>query len=272
MPWCPVCKNEYKEGITHCVDCHVDLVEALTEERKPVYFGEKEKLEKINAFFQENGVESGTILLDESENELELSVLESDVKKALKILGIFLTEEKKASEQSGEDLKKEEKKEESVKVYVNKKEKAMEYKTSAYTLFLVGILGIVCLICIGLGILPIHLTATTKIMMYVVLGGMFVLFLVFGVLSVKSYKRLLSESDTEEDTIRKVQDYLEKSLTREVMESYLGGEQEEKINSEAMYFERTEIIEKEIKQNFPNLEESLIAKLTDDYYVKLYEE
>lgn len=32
MPWCPVCKNEYVEGKTHCPDCDVDLVESLTEE------------------------------------------------------------------------------------------------------------------------------------------------------------------------------------------------------------------------------------------------
>ncbi len=32
MPWCPVCKNEYREGITHCPDCDVDLVDELSEE------------------------------------------------------------------------------------------------------------------------------------------------------------------------------------------------------------------------------------------------
>lgn len=32
MPWCPVCKNEYIEGKTHCPDCDVDLVEELVEE------------------------------------------------------------------------------------------------------------------------------------------------------------------------------------------------------------------------------------------------
>jgi len=27
MPWCPKCKTEYREGITHCADCKVELVE-----------------------------------------------------------------------------------------------------------------------------------------------------------------------------------------------------------------------------------------------------
>ena len=29
MAWCPKCKNEYREGITHCPDCDMDLVEEL---------------------------------------------------------------------------------------------------------------------------------------------------------------------------------------------------------------------------------------------------
>ncbi|MCI8374002.1 MAG: tetraspanin family protein [Lachnospiraceae bacterium] len=32
MAWCPKCKNEYREGITHCPDCDVDLVEVLLQE------------------------------------------------------------------------------------------------------------------------------------------------------------------------------------------------------------------------------------------------
>jgi hypothetical protein len=32
MPWCPVCKNEYIEGKTHCPDCDVDLVDELPQE------------------------------------------------------------------------------------------------------------------------------------------------------------------------------------------------------------------------------------------------
>ena len=30
--WCPECKNEYREGITRCADCDVDLVDELPEE------------------------------------------------------------------------------------------------------------------------------------------------------------------------------------------------------------------------------------------------
>lgn len=53
MPWCPVCKNEYVEGKTHCPDCDVDLVDELPEEEPEEMFASqpmsKEDLEKIAA-------------------------------------------------------------------------------------------------------------------------------------------------------------------------------------------------------------------------------
>lgn len=32
MPWCPICKAEYREGFNNCNDCKVPLVPALEEE------------------------------------------------------------------------------------------------------------------------------------------------------------------------------------------------------------------------------------------------
>lgn len=29
MPWCPLCKTEYREGFSLCQDCKVELVDAL---------------------------------------------------------------------------------------------------------------------------------------------------------------------------------------------------------------------------------------------------
>ena len=40
MPWCPVCKNEYREGIERCAECKVTLVDSLEEETEN---GEQER-------------------------------------------------------------------------------------------------------------------------------------------------------------------------------------------------------------------------------------
>lgn len=58
MPWCPVCKNEYKEGFKVCADCGADLVASL----------EEISVESVNipAEFEEITKESETVF-DESE-------------------------------------------------------------------------------------------------------------------------------------------------------------------------------------------------------------
>ena len=47
-------------------------------------------------------------------------------------------------------------------VYQDKKAKAEDFKSSAYTLLIVGILGIAALVLIEIGVLPIHLAAPGK--------------------------------------------------------------------------------------------------------------
>ena len=32
MPWCPKCRYEYKDGVSHCPDCQIDLVSEIPPE------------------------------------------------------------------------------------------------------------------------------------------------------------------------------------------------------------------------------------------------
>ncbi len=50
MPWCPKCKNEYREGIKVCADCGVELVsEPLENAPVPLTFGDKEKMAALKS-------------------------------------------------------------------------------------------------------------------------------------------------------------------------------------------------------------------------------
>ena len=60
MPWCPVCKNEYREGIERCAECKVTLVDSLEEETasgEQERKAEREKLARLQAMIaaQEQG-------------------------------------------------------------------------------------------------------------------------------------------------------------------------------------------------------------------------
>ena len=70
MPWCPVCKNEYREGIERCAECKVTLVDSLEEETEngeQERTAEREKLARLQAMIaaqeqgqQEDGEEEAT--------------------------------------------------------------------------------------------------------------------------------------------------------------------------------------------------------------------
>lgn len=64
MPWCPVCKNEYREGIKLCAECKVELVDHLEdEEEHDVELEEQEKIARLRAALaaREEELESGEI-------------------------------------------------------------------------------------------------------------------------------------------------------------------------------------------------------------------
>ena len=68
-----------------------------------------------------------------------------------------------------------------VKVYQDKKAKAEDYKGSAYTLLIVGIIGIAALICMELGVLPFQIAAPGKYITYLVMGALFLIFIIMGI-------------------------------------------------------------------------------------------
>ena len=69
---------------------------------------------------------------------------------------------------------------EDIKVYQDMKAKAEDFKSSAYTLLLVGIVGIAALILMETGVLPFRLAGSGKYITYIVMGTLFVIFIVMG--------------------------------------------------------------------------------------------
>lgn len=117
MPWCPKCKNEYREGITTCSDCNVELVDDLSEvvsDSKSLVFTteHKEKTDDFIKYLAYSGIHSYSVEPDENEFIWSLYVAEEDYKKASKLFtGFALTEsereiEKKLSpeSESGSDV------------------------------------------------------------------------------------------------------------------------------------------------------------------------
>lgn len=90
MPWCPVCKNEYKEGVTVCADCGAELVASL-KERKEVLLcsGEEALILRMQKFMEYNDI---PVVFEQEDGEACLYVLPKHERKAKQAAHVFLAE------------------------------------------------------------------------------------------------------------------------------------------------------------------------------------
>lgn len=108
MPWCPKCKTEYREGITHCADCKTELVtdyrEVLLQNATEVLIKvDKEHSmfpEKLKDFLTYSGVSS--VIVDEGEM-YGVYVAPEDMRKAKKCFQAFYSVETEMVMQRAEE-------------------------------------------------------------------------------------------------------------------------------------------------------------------------
>ncbi len=303
MPWCPKCRNEYRKGITMCAECKVELVDSLDDcEKQAFIFGEKDKMERLQSFLAYNDI-AAEIGFDEMDNTYQLSVAEDKVEQAVKVTQVFLQKE---SEQAAEenaftedeipftedeapfaeeaDLTEESLKEadlsseearhdEERKVYhayQNSADKAADNKSSAYTLLVVGGVGFVVVLLIFLGVLPVYQNAgTTKYLVCGVMGAMFILFIVFGFVSMHSSMILYSKAKVEDSLLTEITKWCQTNLSSSMVDDGLF---EEELSEEQKYFKRVERMKSLISDKFLNLDEAFLDHFVDEYYQVLFEE
>lgn len=227
MPWCPVCKNEYREGIKLCAECKVELVESLADER-------------------------------------EQNALPEDEERMARMRAALL----KAQEEQEEP---EETQERTVyHVYQNSAAKAEDNRTSAYTLLFVGIVGFILVLLVFAGVIPLYQgSGTTKYFVCGVMGAMFVLFIVFGVVSMRNSKILLVKAKSEDSLLSEITKWCEANLSAEKVDEGLF---DEEIAEEQKYFKRTDKMKRIINDKFMNLDEGLLEHFVDEYYQGLFED
>lgn len=236
MPWCPKCKNEYVEGIRVCADCGSELVDSLEDVKEP---------------------EQEAVFVP------DLQGLAADGAKDSEIEGV----------QEHQSLYDEKEKSRSVKsagVYQRSSQKAEEFKSSAYALIAVGIAGAAGLVLLDMGFLPIRVAAFQKYLINGVMGAMFLLFFVMGILSMRSSRRLFEKAQTEDELTREILHWCQEKLTAERIDEGLFDEEEASLNAELKYFKRTVRMQERITEQFLNLDEAYLEQLVDDYYQEVF--
>ena len=264
MPWCPKCKNEYKEGITVCVDCGSELVESLEDMEIPLYFGPEEDLDKIINFLNANQVFDVEKRYEEAEDTYELIVKSKDKEEIKKLIRVFLKEMAPKEELESIIPKKKYIEE----VYEDTGKRAEEYKSGAYTLLLVGGLGILVMILINLDVIPLSLPLFTRILVTCVMGVLFLVFAFLGFSSLKTCKKLEAQAKKENSKEEEILSWAADTITKEMIDtSILTGQESE----EELYFKRIEKMRDMVKEAFPEEPDNFVEYLLEIIYGKVFE-
>ncbi|MDE5825207.1 MAG: hypothetical protein K2H91_11075 [Lachnospiraceae bacterium] len=155
-----------------------------------------------------------------------------------------------------------------VKVYHDKKAKAEDYKSSAYTLLLVGIIGLTGLVLMITGVLPFRLYGTGMIT-YGVMGVMFVVFIVLGISSFQSSRTYAKEATDEADLTEKIKAWAKEQITADLIKERVWFE--DGIPDEVKYFQYFEAIKAAVTQEFGQLNASYLEALCEELYTNIFE-
>ncbi|MDD2972428.1 MAG: hypothetical protein PHE02_09905 [Lachnospiraceae bacterium] len=271
------------EGMKVCADCGVELVDTLEDmQPKAITFGTEDEITRLNEFLKYNQLKSGSIRYDEAEDVYELFVASEDVQKAKRIASIFKQEEALSREEEAAQSETGESAEELLEdittdtnagmgtvqgtgvVYENKRDKAENFKSSAYTLIIVGIAGAMALLLCKTGIIPFHLNLLT----YGVMGVMFAVFLIMGISSYRSYKQYAGDAKEEEELKEEVERWCRENLTRQAIDDGLF---QEEFSEEMKYFRRMEKMKQEVEKTFLNMEEGFLDTILEDLYPTIFD-
>lgn len=158
--------------------------------------------------------------------------------------------------------------------YQSSAAKAEDHRSSAYTLLTVGGIGFIAVVLIFFNVIPLYQNAgISRYLICGVMGAMFILFIVFGGVSLRDSKTLLVKAKSESSLVLEITGWCEKNLDAAAIDGMLLSEEEtlEELSDEEKYFRRTERMKALIVDKFMNLDEAFVEDFVDGYYQELYE-
>lgn len=297
MAWCPKCKMEYREGVTVCADCGCELVaQEQYDDLVPLTLGDEEQLNRLKKYLEYNHLK-GVTVKQEEDGVFMLYVRDGDKGPATTMGRVFMQQEylraMEEAEQNGSEEevlepvehnpnhvpglpsainppdKSREKYSGEATVYRNSNERAEENRSSAWTLLVVGAIGLVCMILGIAGVIPFKLG--NPYMFYGVMGSVFLLFIVMGLVTMKHAKVFAKEAESENTLRDAMTEWYRENLKKETLDAEIGADED--IPEELLYFRRIELIKEKFNYQFLNLDQVFLEHFIDEeVYDAVYSE
>lgn len=277
MAWCPVCKNEYRPGIKVCADCGATLVEELDESpMEAVLGGAEDQLKEFNEFLASNGIKYGQICFEEETGVYRLDVPKNDKEQATKLAQVFMREQMmrmqreaiaNATPEQVEQMQKAQAQamaaRKSNTVYQSSAKKAEENKASAWSLILVGLLGIILIVLCFAGVIPMPANIRGSSMFFGVMGIMCVAFVGLGFMSFLHAKTFEKDVESENSLKESLETWCKENLKGDEIDRFIRM-RDPSLAGESLYFPRFELIKARINHEFLNLDQAFLDRFVDD--------
>lgn len=150
----------------------------------------------------------------------------------------------------------------------NKEATGKEMRSSAILLIIVGFVGALVLLLDYLEVISIIPEALTSLMFYIVMGALFIIFFVTGIMSIFTSKRMIATGQNEANITEEILNWFYKEYDSEKIDESIDFSEE---SEEEKFLMRSEKISELILARFPDATESYLRNISEKIFAKLYE-
>lgn len=244
MPWCPKCRTEYRPGFTKCADCGSELVAEQPPEE-----------EKIPAWLEGMPEEYTRAAMEQQKATGSREAAYAQM--AAMAMAAKQMEEQEGAQRGEAPVRRQAAPR---TVYQDNASKANDNRSSAWTLLLVGVLGLVFLgLCIT-GVLPVHFG--NQYLFYGVMGAMFVVFIIGGLVSMKNAKIFGKAAESENSLRNTLKEWCQENLDAAKIDKLI---EIDKEPEELWFFKRYAYLKYILNNQFVNLDQDFLDHFIDDY-------
>lgn len=155
-------------------------------------------------------------------------------------------------------------------MYISNREKYEDTKSTGWTFTLVGGIGLIAVILMDIGVLPFQIADYMKIIFTVVMGGLFLIFLIIGIKSFLSLKQISQDADSQEEKSDEIVKWFHQEYA-DYIKNYKS-EDMDMNNIDSLYFPRAEKISQLICLEYKNLSTDELDHLVERLYSEIFTE
>lgn len=158
--------------------------------------------------------------------------------------------------------------EKNTKKFVKSADKYEDLNSSGITLIITSIAGFIFLALKFLDIIPLYFNGITEYMFYIVMGGMFIAFFIYGIISLKNAKLIKSNISDEENKTSTILNYFNANFDSEKIDNSINASS---LPEGDKYYKRYDFIEAKIHEQFDDVDDSYAEHLIEEIYQNIFE-